>query len=282
MNIIEAIIMGVIQGLAEFLPISSSGHLAIFRQILNLKLDQGILFEVLLHFGTLIAIFIVYWHEILALIIHGIALIGRLFQALFGKIEWKQVIDTKEQRFVVMVLITMIPTMIIGLALKNMVENAYETLLIPGIGLFITAGILLITIRLKEGDLDETNAKYSTALMVGVAQGLAVFPGLSRSGSTIVAGKSMKFDKEFATRFSFIMSIPAVLGANVLSLLEADFNTITSSDWLTYGIGVIFSAGVGYVCIRTLLNIIRKNKLHYFAYYCMFAGGLSLFTYFLA
>lgn len=282
MSIFEAIIMGIIQGGSEFLPISSSGHLAIFRQLLNLELEQGILFEVLLHMGTLIAIFIVYWHEILALILHGVMLIGRFFLALFGKIEWKQVVHTKEHRFVIMVLITMIPTMIIGFILKDIVEGAYETLLIPGIGLFITAGLLLLTTRFREGMLSESNAKFSSALLVGAAQGLAVFPGISRSGSTIVAGRSMNFSKEFATKFSFIMSIPAVLGANLLSLMEADFTAISSSDWLAYGVGTLFSAIVGYICIRTLLTVIKKNKLHYFAYYCMFAGGLSLFTYFLA
>lgn len=281
MSIIEAIIMGAIQGLSEFLPISSSGHLAIFRQVLGLQLEQGILFEVLLHLGTLIAIFIFYWHDILALIIEGIRLMGRFFMALFGKIKWNKVIATKEHRFVIMVLITMIPTLVIGMLLKSIVESAYESLLVPGIGLLITACLLYITTRFKEGHLKE-NATFKSALVVGAAQGLAVFPGISRSGSTIVAGRGMKYDKEYATRFSFIMSIPAVLGANLLSVFEYDFISIPSRDLMAYAAGTLTAAVIGYICIRSLLAIIRRNKLHYFAYYCAAAGVVSLIAYFTA
>ena len=280
MELLKAIILGFIQGVAEFLPISSSGHLAIFKNVLGFDTDTGLLFDVLLHLGTLAAVFVVFWKDIWQLIKEGFAIIGKFFQSLFGcmfqKAKWQPVITTPYRRFVMMVIISTIPTGIMGILLSDWINAASATLIVPGILLLVNGVQLLISDRLPDGTLTEEDASYGRAAIVGVAQGVATFPGISRSGTTITACLACGFKREFAVKYSFIMSIPAILGALVLELFDFAPEMLSASDWMNYLVGTVISGLVGYVCIKTMLVVVRGKKFKYFAYYCFAMGAFAV------
>ena len=282
--------MGIIQGIAEFLPISSSGHLAIMKHILHIETDTGLLFDVLLHLGTLVAIFIAFWKDIQQLVVEGFKIIGDFFINLGRriknlssekKIEYIQIISTPYRRFVILIIVSTIPTAIIGLVFKNAIEIASETLLVPGLCLILTGILLSIADRVKTGKKTEENASYKAAGLIGVAQGIATLPGLSRSGTTITACLLAGFDRSFAVKYSFIMSIPAVLGAVVLEAKDFSMDMVTQSDLINYMAGTIVAAVVGYISIKTMLVIVRGKKFKYFAYYCFVIGIIAVIGHFL-
>ena len=280
MELLKAIFLGFIQGVAEFLPISSSGHLAIFKNVLGFDTDTGLLFDVLLHLGTLAAVFVVFRKDIWELIKEGFAIIGQFFKSLFGclfkKQKWQQVITTPYRRFVMMVIISTIPTGIMGILLEDAINAASATLIVPGILLLLNGVQLLISDHLPDGKLNEEDASYGKAAIVGVAQGIATFPGISRSGTTITACLACGFKREFAVKYSFIMSIPAILGALVLELLDFTPDMLSGSDVVNYLAGTLVSAVVGYICIKTMLVVVRGKKFKYFAYYCFAMGAFAV------
>ncbi len=280
MELLKAIILGFIQGVAEFLPISSSGHLAIFKNVLGFDTDTGLLFDVLLHLGTLAAVFVVFWKDIWELIKEGFAIIGQFFKSLFGclfkKQKWQPVVTTPYRRFVMLVIVSTIPTGIMGILLEDAINAASATLIVPGILLLVNGIQLLISDRLPDGKLTEADTSYGKAAIVGIAQGVATFPGISRSGTTITACLACGFKREFAVKYSFIMSIPAILGALVLELFDFSPEMISGSDMVNYLAGTLISAVVGYVCIKTMLVIVRGKKFKYFAYYCFAMGAFAV------
>ncbi len=289
MTLLEAIFMGIIQGATEFLPVSSSGHLAIFKNIFNVNTDTGILFDILLHFGTLMAIFIVYWKDIKELIVEGFSIIGLAFSNcgcficnLFrkNKKEYKKIITKPYRRFVILVIISTIITMIIALPCEKFIGNAGNTLLVPGICLCITSFILFIADHLKSGDKDASTATYKNSFFVGLAQAVATLPGVSRSGSTITAGLACGFTREFAVKYSFIMSIPAILGAVILEIPDIAGAAFTKMEVINYAVGMVVAAVVGYLCIKAMLVFVKKNKFKYFSIYCLLAGIVSVVCYF--
>ena len=286
MELLKAIILGFIQGVAEFLPISSSGHLAIFKNVLGFDTDTGLLFDVLLHLGTLAAVFVVFRKDIFELIKEGFAIIGQFFKSLFGcvfkKEKWQPVVTTPYRRFVMLVIVSTIPTGIMGILLSDWIDAASATLIVPGVLLLINGIQLLISDRLPDGKLMEADASYRKAAIVGVAQGVATFPGISRSGTTITACLACGFKREFAVKYSFIMSIPAILGALVLELLDFAPEMLSGSDIVNYSLGTLVSAVVGYICIKTMLVVVRGKKFKYFAYYCFAMGAFAVLFHFLA
>lgn len=290
MSILEAIIMGLVQGLAEFLPISSSGHLAIFKQILHIEVETGILFDVLLHLGTLIAIFVAFWKDIRMLIYEGFCIIGDFFKNVFyavynlfadkkHKREYVKIAATPYRRFVLLVIVSTIPTGIIGILLQDAIEKAAAGILVPGIMLLITGVLLWVADHVKSGTLNEETVSYPKALLLGVAQGVATLPGLSRSGTTITAGLLSGFERNFAVRYSFIMSIPAVLGAALLELKDFEPSMMASSELLAYIVGMAIAAVVGYISIKTMLVLVRGKKFKYFSFYCLFVGVIAIGAY---
>lgn len=289
MSLIEAIIMGLIQGLTEFLPVSSSGHLAIFKNVFHVNTETGLLFDVLLHFGTLVAIFVAYWKDIKELVVNGFAILGLwcvnagiFVSNLFAKDKkpYRTVLDTPYRRFVMMVIISTIPTGILGVVLEDVIGSAGEMLLIPGICLIVTSCFLFMADRLPGGTKNEELATYKDAIKVGTIQGIATLPGLSRSGSTITACLACGFTKEFAVKYSFIMSIPAVLGAVVLQLMDGGMTEVSGDMFVNYAIGTVISGVVGFICIKTVLKLVRNNKFKYFAVYCLLAGIFSVVGHF--
>jgi undecaprenyl-diphosphatase len=290
MDLIKSIIMGVIQGVAEFLPVSSSGHLAIMKHILHMETDTGLLFDVLLHLGTLIAIFIAFWKDIQELIVESFKIIGDFFINISLMIQnlrtikkktYRKIISTPYRRFVMLIIISTIPTGIIGFVLADAIEIVSATLLVPGLCLILTGILLSIADRVKTGTKTEVNANYKEAGLIGVAQGIATLPGLSRSGTTITACLLAGFDRSFAVKYSFIMSIPAVLGAVILQIKDFSMEMVGQEDIFNYLVGTVVAALVGYISIKTMLVIVRGKKFKYFAYYCFTIGIIAVIGHFL-
>lgn len=289
MSLLEAVIMGLIQGLTEFLPVSSSGHLAIFKNVFQMNTDTGILFDVLLHIGTLAAVFVVYHRDIGKMIREGFgflgdacANIGIFFKNLFSGQEllYRRVIKNGYRKFDMLVIVSTIPTAVIGYTAQDLVEAASGLLLVPGICLIITSILLFLSDRVKEKGKSPRNVTYTNAFGIGICQGIATMPGLSRSGTTITACLISGFDRNFAVKYSFIMSIPAILGAAVLQLKDIGSLKVTPTEVGYYVVGMVIAAVVGYICIKTLLVIVRRKKFTYFAVYCLIVGILSTVGYF--
>ena len=293
MNLFEAIILGFIQGVAEFLPVSSSGHLAIFKNFFGLE-EAGIAYDILLHVGTLVAVFICFWSDIWELIVNGVGIvvdacknIGIFFSNLFNKNkkdytmkEYIEVISTPFRRYVMLIIVATIPTGIMGVLFKDMIESVSATLLIPGICLLMTSIILIIADNAKDGDENEENVSYKKAGFVGICQGFATMPGISRSGTTVTACLLAGMDRAFAVKFSFIVSIPAIVGAAILDLPDLFKAGVTGSEMINYTAGTIVAAVVGYICIKTMLKIVRKKKFKVFSIYCAVMGLISIIGFF--
>ncbi len=288
MSLLEAILMGVIQGVTEFLPVSSSGHLALFKIAFGLK-DVGLLFDVILHLGTLLAIFVVYYKDIYKMIVAGFGILGDVFKNVgifFGNLAHKthggyhHVICSGYRKFVMLVIVSTIPTGIIGVLASDMIEQASKLLVVPGACLILTAILLLIADHCKDGEKLPKQVTYSNAFMIGIAQGIATLPGLSRSGTTITACLLSGFNRKFAVKYAFIMSIPAVLGSLVFELAGLSDVSVTSTELIYYMIGCAVAAVVGYICIKTMLYVVRQKKFTGFAIYCFIVGAISVGVFF--
>lgn len=289
MNLLEAIIMGIIQGATEFLPVSSSGHLAIFKNIFHVNTDTGILFDILLHVGTLVAIFIVYRKDIWELIVEALSMLGLVFSNLGificnifskNKKKYKKIITSTYRRFVVLIILSTLVTMCIALPFEKFIGSAGDTLLIPGICLCITSIVLFAADRIKPGNKTAAEASYKNSFAIGLAQGIATLPGISRSGSTVTAGLACGFEREFAVKYSFIMSIPAILGACILEIPDLASANLSAAEVSNYVVGMAVAAVVGYACIKAMLLTVKKNKFKWFSLYCLIAGVASVICYF--
>lgn len=288
MSLLEAILMGIIQGVTEFLPVSSSGHLALFKILFNVE-DVGLLFDVILHLGTLIAIFAVYYKDIWKMIQEGFAIIADVCKNIgifFSNVAKKKkggyhhVICNGYRKFVMLVIVSTIPTGIIGVLDASVVEMASQILVVPGICLILTSLLLLVADHCKGGDKMPRQVTYSNAFMIGIAQGVATMPGLSRSGTTIAACLLSGFNRKFAVKYSFIMSIPAVLGSLVFELSDLMSVSFTSTEIIYYLVGMVVAAVVGYICIKAMLYVVRQKKFTGFAIYCFLVGAISVGIYF--
>lgn len=289
MSLLEAIIMGLIQGITEFLPVSSSGHLAIFKILFHVETDTGLLFDVILHLGTLIAIFAVYYKDIIRMVVEGVCIIRDVFInivrffrniCLHEKNEYIRIVTNGYRKFVVLVIVSTIPTGIIGIVASDFVTMASEILLIPGICLIVTSILLFISDRIPGGNKGPKSITYTNGFIIGICQGIATLPGLSRSGTTIAACLISGFDRRFAVKYSFIMSIPAILGAAILEIKDINMAGISGAEVGYYFVGMVVAAVVGYICIKTMLVIVRNKKFTIFSIYCFLVGVLSIGGYF--
>ena len=271
MSYLTAIVMGLIQGIAEFLPISSSGHLAIFQNFFGMSDIEHdyMLFDVLLHLGTLIAVFVAYWGDIVTLVKEFFTMVH------LRRLPAGQHPDYPARRMIVMLIVATLPLFLV-LPVKDHVESLYSNTFFVGFALIVTGLMLFFSDRMRRGTKTERNATMLDAIIVGFGQALAVVPGISRSGTPIAVGMVRKFDREYAVRFSFLLSIPAVLGANILSLADA---LKSGTDWSLlpmYLVGVVVAAVSGYLAIRLLRYIAKKGSFGWFSYYCWGAGLVTL------
>lgn len=288
MSLLQSILMGLIQGLTEFLPVSSSGHLALFKILFHVETDTGLLFDVLLHIGTLIAVFVVYFKDIIRLIKEFINIVIDCvynFTIWVGRLghkegKYRRIIHNSYRKFVIMIIVSTIPTGVIGYVGRDFVEMASEILFIPGICLIITSGLLLISDFAKDGTKKPRQATFANAFIIGICQGIATLPGISRSGTTITACVLSGFERKFAVKYSFILSIPAILGALVLELKDIGSMSLSTSQVGNYVVGMVVAAVVGYICIKTMLVIVRNKKFKFFSIYCLAVGVLSIGGYF--
>lgn len=292
MSLLESIILGIIQGIAEFLPISSSGHLAIFKKIFGLS-DVGLTYDILLHAGTLLAVFIVYWNDIWKLIKEGIGIIcdvckniGRFASSKAKKqdVNYIKIVSSPYRKFVMLIIVSTIPTGILGLIFKKIFNLDHPSLIIPGISLLITALMLYVVDDLPSGSKTPKEMTYKNSLIIGFAQGIATLPGISRSGTTLTVGILNGLDRKFAVKYSFIMSIPAILGACILDIKDMFLpeNALSATEYVYYLIGAAVAAAVGYICIKTLLVLYKNRKMKYFSYYCFVVGIIAIIANFVA
>lgn len=262
MELLKAMLLGVIQGLTEFLPVSSSGHLVIGSELLNFQ-EQGVLFDVFLHLGSLLAVILVFRKDIWAMILAP-------FQY-FGGSQDKDV----RQYFLwdVFIILATLPAVVVGLFFKDAIEHLFGNLVIAYCMLVVTGLLMIISRFLPERDVP---MNWSRSLLVGCAQACAILPGLSRSGSTIFMGMALGIAREKIARFSFIMSIPAILGAAVLQVGGLLENPIEGDAIVNILAGTVMAAIAGYFAIKLLLDVIRRNRLQWFGYYCLVLAGVGL------
>lgn len=255
MEIIKVVILGLVQGLTEFLPVSSSGHLVLAEEILNFH-EEGVAFEVFVHLGTLLSVFIVFRKDV-------IKMIQAPFQFLSHRFKNE---ETRQYLYLdLYVIVGTIPAAIIGLSFKSNIEAAFSNILLVIMMLALTGTVLLLSRFMPKKNEKMTILK---SIIIGVSQAFAILPGISRSGSTIVTGIFMGIEKENAARFSFLLAIPAILGASVIKMIDLISleSYIFPVSYLVLGAVVSFISG--YLAIIWLLEIVKKGKLEWFAVYC--------------
>ena len=258
MSWFEALVLGIVQGLTEYLPVSSSGHLAIGSALFGIEGEENLAFTIVVHVATVFSTLVILWKEI-----------EWIFRGLF-KFQMNS-----ETRYVINILISMIPIGIVGVFFKDTVEAIFGSgLLIVGCMLLVTAALLSFSYYAKPRQKE--NLSMKDAFIIGLAQACAVLPGLSRSGTTITACLLSGFNRNFAVKYSFLMSIPAILGALVLELKDCTAVALSGAEIAYYVVGMIVAAVVGYVCIKTMLIVVRRKKFTGFAIYCLIVGVISI------
>ena len=273
MTISSAIILGIVQGVAEFLPISSSGHLAVLQNLFDLSAGEDhLFFDVLLHLGTLISICVCYWGDI-------VAMVREVFIVLRGG---RRADGTPVQghlgaaRLFLMIVVGTLPLFLV-LPINDKVEELYYITPFIGAALLLTGCVLFVSDKMAPGTRTERNMRFRDALTIGLCQCVATIPGLSRSGATITAGIATGLDRTFAMKYSFLLSLPAVLGANLLSFLKAiGEESIEASLIPAYLLGMLAAMLSGIAAISLMKLIAKKSKFGWFAYYCWGAGVLTI------
>lgn len=273
MSYFEAVILGLVQGLAEFLPISSSGHLALLQQAFGISEDKVLLFAVLLHVGTLISVFIVYWKDIWELIVELCLTIRDLCTGRGLRLEERPV-----RKLGVMIIVATIPTAIIGLAFSDFFDSLYTSVIPIGVGLIITGFLLIFAEKMGEGNRGIRQMNYRNAIFIGLVQGVAICPGISRSGSTLFGSLICNLDRKFAVKFVFLISIPSILGSAVLETPAAIEAGVTAAEIGPILVGMLVAAVSGLIAIKTMIKIVSNKKLSYFSYY-VWAVGLFVVLY---
>jgi undecaprenyl-diphosphatase len=251
-NILECLILGIVQGLTEFLPVSSSGHLVLFQKIFGIE-EGALTFDVALHLATLIAVFAVFWKDIIS------------------------VITKPFSRLTLLLVVGTIPTMAMGFLLKDFFEKTFESGATLGVEFLFTGLILWYTESVKSKGKGVEKTTYADAALIGVAQGIAILPAVSRSGLTIAGALFRGLDRDFAAKFSFLMSIPVILGAGLLDGYKVMKDTgLSGLDGGPYIIGMLAAAVSGYFAIKIMLKILAKGSLRKFSYYVFAVGGLVI------
>jgi len=272
MNSTEAIILGIIQGLTEFLPVSSSGHLVLFQQLFGLK-EAELFFDVCVHLGTLVAVMVVFRQEIKNIILALMRLISSTGskKTILQKIE-----SDPDLKMALLIVIGSIPTAVLGFLFRGIADRLFASVFIVGLMLMVTGLLLWLTrwaaTRVEQPGADRLTPK--NAFIIGVVQGLAIIPGISRSGSTISIALLLGIRREMAARYSFLLSIPAIIGAGLLSFKEGLSQTDQAIQISL--LGAVAAALVGYGALKSLLHVVKKGRLHLFAPYCWMAGILAI------
>ncbi len=273
MSYIEAVILGLVQGLAEFLPVSSSGHLALLQQWFGIEEDNVLLFAVLLHVGTLISVLIVYWKDVWELIKELGLTIKDIFTGKGLRLE-----ERPTRKLGVMIIVATIPTGVIGILFNDFFDSLYNSVIPIGVGLIITGFLLILAERTGTSSRGIQQMNYRNALFIGTVQGIAICPGISRSGSTLFGSLICNLDRKFAVKFVFLISIPSILGSAVMETPAAIQSGLDTALIGPIAVGMIVAAVSGLVAIKTMIKIVSSKKLSYFSYY-VWALGLIVVGY---
>ena len=253
MNWLEALILGIIQGLTEFLPVSSSGHLELGQAILNKEASNNLIFTIVVHGATVLSTIVVFRKDILELIT------GVL------KFEYNT-----ETRYVLMIMVSMVPVLALGVFFKAQIESLFAgNIMLIGFSLLYTAALLSFT---HWAPAKKKEISYTKAFLIGLAQAIAVIPGVSRSGSTISAALLLGVNKEKAARFSFLMVLVPIIGANMLGGLQGDFAGESSPGLFVLAVGFVAAFIAGLLACTWMINIVKRGKLIWFAVYCTVIG----------
>ncbi|NLD38121.1 MAG: undecaprenyl-diphosphate phosphatase [Desulfatiglans sp.] len=272
MDILSSIFLGVIQGLTEFLPVSSSGHLVFFQNLLGFK-EPEILFDVALHLGTLLAVFIFFRADLMLIVLD---IKGYLSDIISGKETVSSIKKRPHALFALWVIIGTIPTSIIGFLFKDMLESLFGKVQLVGLMIIVTGIIVGISRLIPQSYMKKNRLGFVSAILIGIAQGVAIIPGISRSGSTIVCGLLCGMERELAARFSFLLSIPAILGALVVQLSSHELHTIAFTPMIT---GFIVAAISGFLALKILMKMVKRGNLSWFAPYCWLIGLIVIFIF---
>ncbi|MDX1762806.1 MAG: undecaprenyl-diphosphatase UppP [bacterium] len=255
MTIFDAIILGLVQGLTEFLPVSSSGHLVIGQHLLNMR-EPNLAFDVVVHLGTLLAVIVYFW--------------GDIQKILFSLREGG---DPRWRWVCLLVVVGTIPTGFIGVLFKDVFEEMFASVRVVSFTLIVTGLLLFMADRVRRADRPLSAMKSMDALVIGLIQGLAIVPGISRSGSTIATGLFLKIDADAAARFSFLLSIPAIMGAVTLQS-KAIFGHALNGSGATFLAGFLTAAVSGWLAIKLLMAVLKKKRLTLFSIYCWFLAAV--------
>lgn len=271
MSIWTAALLGLVQGIAEFLPISSSGHLSIINNLFNLSEIQNghLLFDVLLHLATLISILVVYWQDIVLMVYELLGFVN------LGPMAGQRQARYPSARMFLMIVIATLPLFLI-LPIRKQLEVLYYRNIFIGVAIILTGCMLYVSDKMIPGKKTERSMTISDALIIGLCQCVATIPGLSRSGTTITAGIATGLRRDYAVKFSFLLSIPAVLGANILSIADAVKAGIDWASVPAYLIGMVVALLSGIISIHFLRYISAKGRFGGFAYYCWVVGVLAI------
>ena len=286
MSVIHAIILGIIQRITEFLPVSSFGHLCAVQDLLGGSRGSGVLFEVKLHLGTMITLIFVFRKDIKKI---GIELIGMfldlignanifLYNRRTGKnLTYAKIVSGTYRKLTALIFVSTIPTILIGYQCKRLVVRSASSHMFSGIGILLTGVILLVVDYSNiNGNKGTREANFGDAMWMGICQGISVLPGLSRFGLTISAGLFCGLSRKFAVKYSLLMSIPAVIGAFFVEAGEFTAVSMTVGKGFTYILGMIVAGVNGYLVIRFMLKLSNQVRLRYFAFYSFAAGILIL------
>ena len=273
MNIFQAIFLGALQGITEFLPISSSGHLVLFEEFFKINAQNLISFDIVLHLGTSISILIFFRKDL-------IEIIKNVFNFIFGKIKWK---DSPDLMLVVYIVLATIPAVVVGFIFKDYIELTFRNIKTVSIMFIILSLFFLVSEFIYRKNYKKSNnLTIWKVLFIGVMQSIALIPGISRSGSTISAGIITGIDREKSARFSFLLAIPVILGAGIIiglkDLVSGDVTNVSISPYF-YLIGFLSSFIFGYLSVSFLMKFLKTRSLLLFSAY-LFIVGVSLFSYY--
>ncbi len=272
MDILNAVVLGLVQGIAEFLPISSSGHLSLFQNLLGLgelaAMEENALFNVLLHLATLVAVCVAYWGDIRDMLVE-------LWRMLTGGKKRGIEANIPMRRQIGMMIVATLPLALV-LPLHSEIETLGVYPWLVGAALIVTGFLLFFSDRMPRGEKTAADMTVWDALVVGLVQAVATIPGISRSGATITAGMSRKLDRPYAVKFSFLISLLSVTGAVLLKVIDILKGEADLSRWPSYLVGMAVAGLVGYGCIKLLDKIVKKGKFGGFAYYCWTVGVLAI------
>jgi undecaprenyl-diphosphatase len=268
----QGIILGILQGLTEFLPVSSSGHLVLGQIFFGIKHSQ-LTFDISVHVGTLLAVFVVYRSDILAMLS---SMAGFFSKAVSFKPVAHLINEDQNLKMAGLILIGSVPTAFIGLFLKKFEHILFTSEVLVGFMLMVTGTILWLSRNYYISDHQKNRFAVKNSIFIGICQGLAVIPGISRSGTTIAAGMFVGLNRQTAAKFSFLLSIPAIVGAEILSIKDIVKNGLIIDPVTLYATVASFITGL--IALKLLLRLVHSGKFHLFAPYCWLMGSLVLLS----